>query len=416
MVIFDTQSDRDVFVLYHALAPIIQTSPGAGKNKNGYENAVAGRKMPVILRVVEKPVNSDGKNESADASGGPVKYERVNLPVVSGSGVRCPARDAFVRAVLDVLDLAEGGVVKIPGPKGYELAELLLKGGRNSAGEDAGDLSWEDLKRIYEEFPFFGLFGSFRVPGRLGVTFAVPLVSGLEGIPPALKEYKLPAGLVTDGVPGVSGVYMKAAGIDGKPSLGGVDDIIDFCRGVDAENGTDLAGALEKDRDATPEDSQELSTKYIKEYIGTLSEAVKNEILARLVKKLNVDSKKGKDDTLTKVCKKLKGLLRQQNIYEITDYIPAGTTLFSRLYLLPGPGGELMEACFDAYVEFVLARRTLGGLAGRGFGLVEAGAVMGDGTPFGEASRSKEFWDWLVENCLRIRADLLGWFREVTLG
>jgi hypothetical protein len=318
-----------------------------------------------------------------------------------------------VRAVLEKLGLVRGGAVKIEGDKGYELAELLLKGGRNTAGESGPDLPWETLKKIYDELPFFGLFGSFRVPGRLGVTFAMPLAEGMEGIPPALQKKTQPADYFNaNEKTSFSGVYMKASGIDGEPQSS-IENLIEFCREIDKELKTETAAALERDRDETEEGAQKLKTGNIKAYIeGLQDKTLKQKVKDRLREKLKVKPEENDD----KLYKKIAGLTRQQNIYAVEGYIPAGSLLFSRLYLLPGPGGERMEACFDAYVEFVIARRVLGSMAGRGFGLVDVEAMLPDGTPFGSVSRSQEFWRWVADNGDEIKKNLLGWFRKTMLN
>jgi hypothetical protein len=109
-------------------------------------------------------------------------------------------------------------------------------------------------------------------------------------------------------------------------------------------------------------------------------------------------------------------MYREQNIYSVKNYIPAGSVLFSRLYLLPGLGGKLMEACFDAYVEFVVARRVLGAMPARGFGFVQASAYLPDGTPFEEVSRAGEFWAWLEKNKEETKNELLENFRGKLLN
>jgi hypothetical protein len=402
-------SSREVVVVYEALAPIIQTFPQSDSG-----NAVEGRTMPVIVRGgSEESLENNGADKT---SGSKCSYMRIDLPVVSGSGVRCPARDSFVRAVLGRLGLAENGIVKIKGPKGYELAELLLKGGRNTAGESGTELPWNTMKDVYEKLPFLGLFGTFRIPGRLGVTFAMPLLEGMEGVPDFLKEKARPVScyvsdLLHEEVPSYDGVYMKVQGVEGTPYQS-IDGLIQFCREMDAELKTETAAALEKDKEEVQTGAKD-KTKNIKAYIETeLEPKLKMEVKRRLRERLNVEP----DENDQKIYKKIAGMYREQNIYSVKNYIPAGSVLFSRLYLLPGLGGKLMEACFDAYVEFVVARRVLGAMPARGFGFVQASAYLPDGTPFEEVSRAGEFWAWLEKNKEETKNELLENFRGKLLN
>ncbi|SMB96077.1 hypothetical protein SAMN00808754_1396 [Thermanaeromonas toyohensis ToBE] len=383
---------REVFIKYRTLSPVIQTYPS---DSQGEQGTVYGRTMPVFVR------KDDGNG-----------YERVDLPVVSGSGVRCPARSAFVRAVLARLGYVKDGRVEIPGENGFALAETLIKGGRNTAGEKPLDLSHEDLRKVYTELPFFGMFGSFQVPGCLGVSFAVPLVErGLLGLP---KNHSFAGDAIpADGLKEhreFSGVYTEVEGVAGDEGAS-IERFIAFC----SELNKGLGDAVETDFNDTPPGEQKARTAQFKEFMYGLSRvnlSSFDDLASKLAARLNVKFDKDTVDAkIGALANKISGLMRRQNIYKVVHFIPAGTPLLCKIYLLPNPGEDRMEECFDAYVEFVLARPTLGGMAGRGFGLVEAEARFADNTTFEERSRAQNFWTWVDQNAESIRTNL-EWLRE----
>lgn len=388
---------REAYVLYRCLTPVVQTVPAPSRG-GGKGNAAYGREQPVVVK----------------RSG---RYERVELPVVSGAGVRGPVRDELVRRVLEEVGLGSDGWICIPGEKGYELAETLLKGGRNTAGESATDLGRDDLEKIYADFPFFGLFGSFRVPGRLGVSFALPLVEGLQGwLEPGhpLAEHAVPVEAVTGSrqeaerrVLSYTGVYQRLKGVENKPSQQALDDLIAWCRDLDAG----LGEALSRDAEETPEDAQKTSTGRTLAYLKGLPSAQREPLVRALGEKLNVEN-----PTPERVCDRIAGLTRLQNIYSVRNYIPAGTPLLCRLYLAPGPDRNgLMRACFDACVETAASLRVLGGMSARGFGLVAAEARTPDGKPYSEVSEAARFWSWVSAGREAIREGITGWLREKLL-
>lgn len=395
MDITKTAGTKNVFIRYTALAPIIQAEPSGRKT-----NRVYGRRIATAC-------------ESGD---GEIKYDLC----VSGAGVRCPARDLFCRLVFKKLGLADQkGVISKEVP--YELAETILKGGRSSVGDTIVKIDAKNYVEIYDVLPFFGLFGSFRFPGRLAVGFALPLtkkrkeIEKLLGNPfaedepvPDLSEVKAVAHFTR----------MRLDAVEEEPKAKAVENFLGYLE----EKGQELL--REAVKEAFVDKIEEgLNTKRIMDIIRADRDALAAvEEFFGLCNNAAKNNTGNPEDRYYKAIKeKLEGLMiRLQMLYSVENYIPLGTVLLTRAVLLPGFGDDdLMEKTFHAYLEVLLARPVLGGMAARGFGFVHAEAKVKEGgmvKNFNDVSKGNGFWEWLERNKVAIKHNLLSWFWPLIQG
>lgn len=390
-----TAGAKVVFIRYTALAPIVQTEPSGRRS-----NRVYGRKIATAYRA------GDGK----------VRHD----PCVSGAGVRCPARELFCRLVFKSLDLADQkGVIKRGVP--YELAETILKGGRSSIGDTTVKIAAGDYAEVYNSLPFFGLFGSFRFPGRLAVGFALPYTRERKEIEKLLGNPFADEDAVSD-LDGARAHFakMRLSAVEEEPKIKAVENFLEYLK---KQSG--LESLYQAAREAFTDHAEEGPPNINR--VMEVIQADQNALTA--VESFfgihnSTRNAAGNNNTRYKTVQdKLKGLTRLQTLYTIEDYIPAGTVLLTRAVLLPGFGDDdLMEKTFHAYLEVLLARPVLGGMAARGFGFVHAEAKVRengkDGTvkDFSDVSRAGEFWSWLEKNKEAVRHNLLYWFWPLVQG
>lgn len=123
--------------------------------------------------------------------------------------------------------------------------------------------------------------------------------------------------------------------------------------------------------------------------------------------KVSLESRDPKADPAKDVVKKFEKLGELRSIFVVQNTIPAGVELHSQMSLIPGYGDDnIMRMAFDAFVEVVLSRGHLGGMAAKGYGAVETEAKVRVGEvakDFAEVSRAGEFWEWLKQNKKEIR-------------
>jgi hypothetical protein len=395
--------DCEVHLLYRCLGPVVQSVPSAAEGRKGH--AVEGRRLPVVAR--------EARGE-ADAV----------VPQVSAQGVRGPVREVLVRRVLYEIGLAKpSGWVEPNAQVNWETVEILLKGGRNTAGESSVQLDRDKLVEIYSELPFLGMFGTFWLPGLLCVSMVQPVVDGMNstwlGADHPFAGASVPLAAVAAGAKNpYRGVYGRLTGVKGSPAEAAAGDVIASCRESGAE---ELADRLEQDVAGTSPDAQKYQLAATREYLSQLAEEQQLEVLRILAARLNVDaSERNVREYREEALKRFAGLKRLQNIYEVTGYIPAGTPLMVRMSLLRPPVDEeaalaRIKACFDAAVEVAANLRVIGGMAARGFGLValeKAVRVAGSNgrteyrEDFREASQAEQFWQWVRGSREAIRGRL----------
>lgn len=135
--------------------------------------------------------------------------------------------------------------------------------------------------------------------------------------------------------------------------------------------------------------------------------------------KNNKKDKKNKEDskdTKKSLAKQIITLTGNQMLYGIKNPIPAGSKLYACDYLLPGYGDDdLYEATFHAYMETMLNRPFIGGLAAKGFGRVEIEVRNKDGENFEQFSRAGEYWQWLEDNKETVREYLINIDQKIFL-
>ncbi|MGB9846158.1 MAG: hypothetical protein ACPLRH_01490, partial [Desulfotomaculales bacterium] len=198
---------KSVFIRYTALAPIVQTEPSGRRTNKTY-----GRRIATAYKSNEDKVRYD--------------------PCVSGAGVRCPARDLFCRLVFKALGLTnQKGVISEEVP--YELAETILKGGRSSVGDTTVKIKASDYVEVYDALPFFGLFGSFRFPGRLAVGFALPFTNERKEIEKMLGNPFAESETLPDVSGGRSAHFtkMRLHAVEAEPKADAVENFLEYLEG-----------------------------------------------------------------------------------------------------------------------------------------------------------------------------------------
>lgn len=370
---------NDVFILYTALSPIFHQNPilkkGAGKG-----NESTSRKMTVL---------------TYDTTGEQMVAKQV--PVISGNAQRCPARREFIQQVLHRIGLMDGWKYRyIPG----DVLLMLLNGGSTGIGTTSRYPSVEGIANVYNELPFFGLFGGCYgqvfFTGRLSVGFALPVIKSMI---PLLNVMKSP---FQDTVPMSDDVRSWTTKND--------DEKLGFVRfavkGVKSELGIEaFLDAMQEYPEfaaAVAADFQTAEDEGMDKVTLTLSGPIikGNKELQDKIKGYFRSDKEA--DAL------VKKLSTNQMIYFIRDSIPVGSKLHTRISLLPGMGNdEMMVKTFHAYLEVLLKKGYLGGMAAKGFGSVAAEAKFSDGTNFVDKNKANEFWQWVDENrellCARLQ-------------
>lgn len=409
---------QHVFVRYTTLAPVFHSFPPPEKSRKN--QAPQQRTLKIAV------TGSDNELE--------VREE----PVVSGNAIRCPARRSFVRAIYSQLELMKNGR---PNGISSDMAFALEGGGKKGSGKGSVVVDPEKYVRVYDDLPFFGLFGGVLADqffaGRLAVGFAYPITTSTRHILRAmgspfadglavqiLPEESLQDGrhsyakfgirdVVDDIDPDVVAqkILHEMAGYPGFVSA--LSAAVSNFKAVLENNGDNDDDEVDGDgMDEESDDDGNGADKKPKIQLGGVQKVLEEdpEAYQALARFYNVQGKPDKK-TREDVIKKLGKAFHPSTLmpYSCWGAIPAGTPLHTRLSLIPGYGDdELMLATFHAYVEILLSRGYLGGMVARGYGAVAAEARMADGQDFHGASRAGEFWAWLDNRAPDVRDALAG--------
>jgi CRISPR/Cas system CSM-associated protein Csm3 (group 7 of RAMP superfamily) len=66
-----------------------------------------------------------------------------------------------------------------------------------------------------------------------------------------------------------------------------------------------------------------------------------------------------------------------------------------------------MEACWHKYIEMMMNRPYMGGMASKGYGMTKVEILTRDGKKFEDISRAKDFDAWLKDNKDQIAHDVI---------
>jgi len=378
---------KKVYVKFNTISPVSHLTP---PNKDTRMTAT----QRMIKLVIEK---QNGKKEVQ------------NVPVVSGGSLRGKNRRAFITKVLGELGYYKDNLLV---GLSQEVFEALIAGGRQ-AGKSERFPQVEKYISIYNDLPFFGLFGGVVYkaffPGRLSVGFAIPMVEETRhlfiGMDSPYADENMPGISALIDALGNRHTYTRRK-VENIAVLDEVDfsDIASLLRDA---NFDEAAEALENDMAnyndklaAGDEDNPKLDLKEFKKAIES-NDALRQHMVAML--KISKPS----EQTAAKIVGKLINMYNLQMLYEVPNPIPAGINLHSYIAMTPGLGDDrLMAATFDAFIETIAESRYIGGIHNKGYGQVITEVKTENGKNFGETSDAEYFWTWLKENKKQIRAAL----------
>ena len=380
---------QDVFVRYTALGPIMHQEPS--DRKGGKGNETYSRQMKVM---------------TFDEATGLTARE---IPAVSFNSLRCITRRNFTQEVLHRLGLMKNWKYD-PGLSG-DVVMMLLNGGSTGVGPAQETPYIDKYVEVYDKLPFFGLlggcYGKTFFAGRLSGDYILPIMYGTK---PLLIKMGSPFAEDSTYLPDDPSSW-------GRNTAGFVRFGI---KGVKSEQGlVSFLGAMEEHLElveAVSEDFDEAENEQKEKVSLTNTEALlKNDKdLTGVV--LKYFKKEDDKDSLKTAIKCIRNLTGNQMLYFLKNTIPAGAQLHTRLSLLPGYGdNDLMEATFHAYIEMLLARNYIGGMAAKGYGAVATEAKVTDNKEFKDISRGKEFWDWVDQHKEEVKNDLIN-FNELLFG
>jgi hypothetical protein len=378
---------KDMYFKYTALSPIIQSQPKISNSGPKKGNETQQRTM-TFLRI------------KADEKG----KETVKLPVISGSSRRGIHRRNFINHVLREIELMQGWQYS----REVKSDTLLtfLSGGDLGKGSKSVNPSIQGYIDIYNKLPFFGLFGgvfeSTFFQGRLSSGIAIPLTNTTypltiaEGSPFTSESDVADDELLQYDPEKVHG-YVRST-IRGVLPSEGFEKFLDHFRPE-----TTIMEAVEKDC-AGMEIGDPIPP------LPTLLALIKkkgNEEVDKLGKYLDAKkTDKGYDPE--DIIKKIRKYSTNQMLFFLSNCIPAGTCLFAHDYLQPGYGDDdLMEACWHKYIEMMMNRPYMGGMASKGYGMTKVEILTRDGKKFEDISRAKDFDAWLKDNKDQIAHDVI---------
>ena len=242
-------------------------------------------------------------------------------------------------------------ITKVLGELGYykdnllvglsqEVFEALIAGGRQ-AGKSERFPQVEKYISIYNDLPFFGLFGGVVYkaffPGRLSVGFAIPMVEETRhlfiGMDSPYADENMPGISALIDALGNRHTYTRRK-VENIAVLDEVDfsDIASLLRDA---NFDEAADALENDMTsyndklaAGEEDNPKLVLKELKKVIES-NDALRQHMVAML--KITKPS----EQTASKIVGKLINMYNLQMLYEVPNPIPAGINLHSYIAMTP---------------------------------------------------------------------------------
>lgn len=117
----------------------------------------------------------------------------VEVPVVSGNGIRGKLRDVASEHMLHML-----GEEETPHRVPLHVFQMLFSGGSLTAGNTEGDV--DKWKQLYENLPVVALFGTAYgnaiIPGRMNINPLIPIcIETHHIIPPEILEFFAESGL-----------------------------------------------------------------------------------------------------------------------------------------------------------------------------------------------------------------------------
>lgn len=388
---------KHVFLKYEAIAPISHLTPPEGKQRT---NVAEQRTMNMVGIARDHAYNEE---ES---------HILIKVPVASsGQAHRAVPRREFITRVLDVLGFSIDNVFD-----GLErhMFEAMLNGGTKSKATP--EINAYKYTSIYSELPFFGLFGGCLYGnfygGRLSVKHVVPVVA--ETVPlfeimgsPFAQEFRDMNIQVT--AEQLLGDNHRHVRFDVKNIAQAAD--LDLERLLvlleDNEEATAAYEAYETEEAEYDADGNEKPKKFT-EFRAYLLKEDNDRFYMDVASAYRITDRSNKKKSVEEIIKKISKSVTSQMIYSTANVIPMGTTLHSRVSLMNGYGDDnLMEMAFDAYMEVLLERGYLGGMASKGYGEVVAEGRLADGRIFTENSRADEFWAWLKDNKEQLREKLM---------
>lgn len=388
---------KHVFLKYLAVAPISHLTPPEGKERT---NITEQRTMKMVGNTKDQ-----GEN-------GPVTKNIITVPVASsGQAHRAVPRRVFIGRVLDALGFRTSNVFD-----GLErqMFEALLNGGIKGSDTPINAIKYTQL---YSDLPFFGLFGGCLYGnfygGRLSVKHVVPVIEETVDLfaemeSPFADEFK------------DMNIEIKAADLFGDTHLNVRFDVKNIAQAADLDlerlfvvmDGKEEAtAAYEAHKDEEREldaDGNEKAPKF-DEFRAYLMNEDNDKFYMAVAEAYRVADRSNRKKSVGEIIKKISKSVTSQMIYGTANPIPMGTILHSKVSLMDGYGDDnLMEMAFDAYMEVLLERGYLGGMASKGYGEVVAEGRLPDGKIFTENSRADEFWAWLTANKEPLREKLMG--------
>lgn len=375
------KSNHEAYILHHTLSPVFHQSPNTSTKT---KNVSFQRMIPMIGRGL------DGKQEY------------VMVPGISGNARRSLARRDLIMETLQILGVYKDHRYDTDMVRS-DLIMAFINGGSMAASESSLNLKIKAKQEVYNQLPFFGLFGGCYSQvwfgGRLSAGFAYTLtpetcrMAQIGPFPFDIDANTLPD-LETEGFFNRQEYTRQRV-----PGLVAEDRINALILKLKEKDHNMVADKILDWSGEASKDEVKLLKKEVRQMLEENPGA--KAIIEEFFKSSN-DKKAQKD-----LVDQIPPLFNNQMIYAVDRPIPAGAKMFASDYLLPGPGDDdLYEAVFHAYLDKLAKRPFLGGMAAKGYGRVKLEIKNANGDSFEDYSRADEYWTWLKDNKAEVCAYL----------